>query len=112
MFLAQEIENATSHSDMFTLVVSVGTAIGFSLREIVTYLRKQERREERNELLRQLDTINAKIAIALENKLRIEELGRGMDADRKRLERVAQHSQEVRDIVVAVRAIVDSWGVK
>ena len=112
MLLSQEIQNATSNSDMFTLVVSVGTAIGFSLRELVTYLKKQEQREERNELLRQLDSLNAKIAIALENKLRIEELGRGMGEDRKRLERVAQHSQEVRDIVIAVRAIVDSWGVK
>jgi uncharacterized protein HemX len=119
MLLAQEIANATGHSDLLTLSLAVVTAAGVALREIFAFFTKQKRTDEYADLhqqladlQRQLDEFERQLRLSEENKLRIAELGRGLDEIKGRVESVTKHGQEVRDIVISVRAIVDSWGTR
>lgn len=112
MLLAQEIANASGHSDLLTLSLAVVATAGVALREIFAFFTKQKRTDEYADLQRQLDEFERQLRLSEENKLRIAELGRGLDEIKGRVESVTKHGQEVRDIVISVRAIVDSWGTR
>jgi len=116
MLLAQEAINAVSASnaqpvsDLLTISLAVVATSGIALRELLTFIGKSKRTGECEDVRRRLDSIEKRLQLSAENKLRIEELGRGMVEVKERVSSVAKNGQEVRDIVITVRTIVDSWG--
>jgi len=118
MLLAQEVihaavaSNAQPGSDLLTISLAVIAASGVALRELFTFIGKSKRTGECEGVRRRLDSVEKQLQLSAENKLRIEELGRGMAEVKDRVSSVATNGQEVRDIVITVRTIVDSWGVQ